>query len=146
MVDEESGGLSARHSDAQHVFRSAGYSEDSPVTTLALEFVSLAERHDNLDEDALHRLFGILSTVYGGGAVPRALWEPSHLTQTEIEERVWLPWLSGAFGLGSTCRVRGDSVEGTCVGIRSGRVIIEFSSGEQAVLAPSSVEGRVDPR
>jgi hypothetical protein len=95
-------------------------------------------------------LFRILAAfayaATGSRSVPREFWDQSFLRETTVSERAWMPWLSGAFGLGSTVRVRGDLEHtGKCVGIRAGRVIIEFPNGAQATLAPSSVEGRVDP-
>lgn len=118
-----------------------GYSA-SLISDIAKDFALTCLLWEIPKED-IPKVFGLLYYASSGEPIPQELWTESHKEAKKIEAQKWAPWRSGLFGLGSTCRVAGSTEEGKCVGIRSGRVAVDFGS-TTIVLNPAVVEGKVE--
>jgi hypothetical protein len=121
--------------------REVGYS-DSLISDIAKDFALTCLLWEIPTED-IPKVFGLLYYASSGEPIPEELWDDSYKEAQKIEARKWAPWRSGLFGLGSICRVAGSTEEGKCVGIRSGRVAVDFGS-TTIVLNPAVVEGKVE--
>jgi hypothetical protein len=123
------------------LLRTSGY-----VTKAALDrVVDVIDTFDGADVETTARLLEVTAAfLRGEDSVPSNLFHPEYEADFLEGQRKWIPWLAGNFGVGAKVRPEGsrDPVGATCVGVRSGRVILQYPD-HTLTLKPQQVEGKV---
>lgn len=138
-----SGSVELPHQRAIAFAESVGHDPDGRVAQVFAKTVEVVSEWE-LTPYQTKKVMSLVLSYHRGDKTPSSdCWTDEYRTEQTLQ---WLPWLTGLFGVNSTCRSTDETeVEGRCVGIRGGRVVIEDADGVQHSFLASVVEGKVTP-